>query len=387
MNASGRLNIGVVGEQARDEHLRRRGARDLRADGICTDHLEQLSHGLCLVDGGLQLLAAGPLGVEDELGRLEDVLRSLGLAELLLQVGRRHGLSERASGCKAHISAVAQHDCAVLKLSVQESALLSADAQLAVLWLCRPTCSTPTAFGRVRPLFVGAHWNEEYWPLDARGHSGPVPEGLDLCAPLSFDAATMTLVDVRRSVVYDAETLLPIAVHAAACCPEIGEALRTHCEPLASMPTSSRKFNLARTREGFRTEAAGIAQRMEMVGGHLAGRNKHDKGRPTQSRPTLGAHVVNPDGDLCSYVNLFDEFDFWGAPVMMQAYSGMASVLRTAFPCGSAHTAGVQSLVDTDRRCFTDLGFYLEPSRVLGECIGISAGYAAAIHNDPTDFG
>ena len=42
-----------------------------------------------------------------------------------------------------------------------------------------------------------------------------------------------------------------------------------------------------------------MQQRMEMVGGHMCGRNGTDGKRPTHSRPGLSAHVVNADGDLC----------------------------------------------------------------------------------------
>ena len=41
--------------------------------------------------------------------------------------------------------------------------------------------------------------------------------------------------------------------------------------------------------------------------------------------------------------------------------------------------------MDVDRRSFTDVGVFLEPTRVLGESVGFSSAYQASMHNDPTD--
>ena len=62
-------------------------------------------------------------------------------------------------------------------------------------------------------------------------------------------------------------------------------------------------------------------------------------------------------------------------------------VIRAAAPCEAAYIAALQSHVDTERRAFTDVGVYLQPTRVLGSCIGISSSYAAALHGDPSDLG
>ena len=52
---------------------------------------------------------------------------------------------------------------------------------------------------------------------------------------------------------------------------------------------------------------------------------------------------------------------------------------------GSAYSAAVKNQVDTERRSFTDVGVFLEPTGVLGESAGVSSAYHASVHNDPTD--
>ena len=57
--------------------------------------------------------------------------------------------------------------------------------------------------------------------------------------------------------------------------------------------------------------------------------------------------------------------------------------------CACSHqlsTARTALQVDTARRSFTDVGVYLEPSRVLGASIGITSAYTSHMHSDPTDM-
>ena len=124
--------------------------------------------------------------------------------------------------------------------------------------------------------------------------------------------------------------------------------------------------------------------------------------------------MVNPDARCDLYVNAWHAFDYWFAPIMMESaspvpspappppplpdpvtsfwyiiavYRNMAEALTQLMPRHSAYTRGMQALLDSDREVFTDVGFYLEPSRVLGESIGFSSEYAEAIHPDITDIG
>ena len=265
-------------------------------------------------------------------------------------------------------------------MSVEENALLSADAQRAI----QHDVLEEGGYW-AEAAHVPVDWDEDFWPLQKGGRSGKPPKGVQMSG-LDFDPETMVLIEARRAVLYDAESRLPIALYACQGSPGVGAALRSHLGPLGEMPLR-RKFNLSREREAFKTEEGGVQQRMEMVGGHMCGRNGSDGKRPTHSRPGLSAHVVNADGDLCLYVNGWDEHAYWYAPGMMRMYADMAEIIKSAMPSGSVHTAALQGTVDTARRCFTDVGFYLEPSRVLGECIGFSSEYEASIHNDPTDMG
>lgn len=68
-------------------------------------------------------------------------------------------------------------------------------------------------------------------------------------------------------------------------------------------------------------ECIGFSSGYEASIGHMCGRNGTDGKRPTHSRPGLSAHVVNADGDLCLYVNGWDEHAYWYAPGMMRMYA------------------------------------------------------------------
>ena len=52
---------------------------------------------------------------------------------------------------------------------------------------------------------------------------------------------------------------------------------------------------------------------------------------------------------------------------------------------GSAYSAADKNQVDTERRSFTDVGVFLEPTGVLGESAGVSSVYHASVRNDSTD--
>ena len=71
----------------------------------------------------------------------------------------------------------------------------------------------------------------------------------------------------------------------------------------------------------------------------------------------------------------------------METYSEMAKTITALSPRMACFKAAVQGHVDTARRCFTDVGTYLEPTKVLGSSVGISSAYAASLHGDPTDVG
>lgn len=64
----------------------------------------------------------------------------------------------------------------------------------------------------------------------------------------------------------------------------------------------------------------------------------------------------------------------------------MAKDITSATPRLAFYTQTIMNELDTARRSFTDVGFFLEPTRVLGSCMGISSRYAAADHGDVTDM-
>jgi hypothetical protein len=226
---------------------------------------------------------------------------------------------------------------------------------------------------------------------------------------LVFDEETMFLLNSRKVVLFDSETLLPILTWEALRCPEVCVPLRSHFEPLAQMP-ENRPFNLARTRDGFRNEAPHREQRMQMVGSRICNYNLLAKQRPTAKRPGLIANVVNTDADanICLYADTWAEFDCkrvkaqtreanthqqpllsvclsvadWYNPVMMKMYEDMASAISSSSPRVACYTATLQrcpcdqnteralaavlivqldshhrSFVDTERCAFTVCGW------------------------------
>jgi hypothetical protein len=228
-------------------------------------------------------------------------------------------------------------------------------------------------------------WNEEYWPIDRGGRSGTPPD--ENIQDLPFDASRMLLPEAAMCVIVDSSTKLPIIAWARAVAQTVGCRFRTHLQPLGMMPAHRRFRSGNRQNSGFEHECVGIEQRMEMVGARVQGCNMHQRGRPVHRRPSLRSHVVNADkeGDICVYVNAWDEFDYWFAPIMMEAYREWGQLLHALFPLCSAYTCAVKALVDIDRRSYTDIGVFLEPTRVLGESAGLSSDYCSVVHNDATD--
>jgi hypothetical protein len=291
-----------------------------------------------------------------------------------------HNISQRGVGNKAHVSAVLQHDCALLGLSVQEAASLTRDAQL----LVQADIMAPGGFWDGAAI-IFVEWNEDYWPLGPAGRSGKEPQ--EQLHGLDFDAETMTMVSARKAVLVDRQLRLPVCLYACNAAPSVGIQMRSHLEPLAQMP-ARRYFSLDRSSSGFRYECPGVEQRMEMVGSHVVRENCVIQKRPHNRQPGLAAHVINPDPNprsICLYAATWREFNFWYNDVMMAMFQDMGQVLWRAFPMCSTYTAALKRTVDTERRAYTDVGVFLEPTRVLGECCGFSSDYQAAVHNDQTD--
>lgn len=337
----------------------------------------------CLKDrssGKLIVIAMGP---DDFIHFLGTKLGSRGQAVPLSHgtLIHSHAASNCLPGCGAHASAVAQHDCETLKLTVLQSAMLTEDAQLCV----QEDILAPDSFWQ-GAAFVEVDWDEDYMPLDARGRTDqdrmPADEEL---VNVEFDATKMVIVDARKAVLVDASTALPILLYACASEPaaKVATNLRSHTAPLGELPRPGRRFNLGRTTGGIRAEKAGVQQRMEITGGRSC---PYAASPVTADRAGLAAHIVNPDGDLGLYASTLDEFEYWTAPIMLEMYRDLASMLKSVVPRGSRYTAALQSTVDTARRSLTDIGFYLEESRVLGESVGISTRYRASVHNDSTDL-
>jgi hypothetical protein len=42
--------------------------------------------------------------------------------------------------------------------------------------------------------------------------------------------------------------------------------------------------------------------------------------------------------------------------------------------------------VDVDRRSYTKIGCFLEPTRLVG-CVGFTSAFNSALHDDPSDLG
>lgn len=287
---------------------------------------------------------------------------------------RHHPREDRAPGCKAHVSIVAQHDCAALGLTIKQSSELAKDAQL----LVQADIQAPNSYWHGATI-LEVDWDEAYWPLHkARRDKGQISN-------LGFDSDTMDLVCSWKTVVLDKSTSLPIILYSMGGAPQVGVAMRSHLEPLDQMP-QRRAFNLSRTRDGFATEAGGTEQRMNQIGTRRCDFNVAFTKRPTHKRAELVKHVINTDGVLDLYADTFDEFDYWYNEKMMRMFGDMAAVISKAMPISSVYVAALQEMVDVERRCFTDLGMYLEPTRVLGESMGVSSAYASSYHNDPTDL-
>jgi hypothetical protein len=221
--------------------------------------------------------------------------------------------------------------------------------------------------------------------LGPAGRSGKEPQ--EQLHGLDFDAETMTMVSARKAVLVDRQLRLPVCLYACNAAPSVGIQMRSHLEPLAQMP-ARRYFSLDRSSSGFRYECPGVEQRMEMVGSHVVRENCVIQKRPHNRQPGLAAHVINPDPNprsICLYAATWREFNFWYNDVMMAMFQDMGQVLWRAFPMCSTYTAALKRTVDTERRAYTDVGVFLEPTRVLGECCGFSSDYQAAVHNDQTD--
>jgi hypothetical protein len=255
--------------------------------------------------------------------------------------------SSRPLSCQVRISAIAQHDCDVLHLSVQESASLTVDAQLCVQ-------SDILALGgsSKSAAIIEVDWEEGYMPLD-RGGRTEKKEGMwlddKMMRRVTFDSNTMKMVDAKKVILLDALTHLPLLLYACGEEFELGCALRSsHLAPLGRIPVPRRKFNLGRTSGGFGYEEGHVEQRQKIMVFHR-----------TAAMPSallchrcLGSnnfaeHVINKDGDLGPYANTLDELDFWSAPIMMNMYNDMASMLLHVVPLGSTFTAAIKATVDT----------------------------------------
>ncbi len=317
-----------------------------------------------------------PMGPDDFIHFLGTKLGSEG-SPVSLTHGtlKHHPLEERASECKAHVSIVAQHDCAALGMTIKQSSQLAKDAQL----LVQADVKAQGSYWDGAAI-IEVEWDEGYWPLGnkTRRDKGPISD-------LAFDPGTMDLVSSRKTVVLDKSTKLPIILYSMGGAPQVGLAMRSHLEPLNRMP-QDRKFNLSRTRDGLGTEAGGTEQRMNQIGTRRCDFNVVPSKRPTCRRGKLEEHVINTDGVLDLYADTYDEFDYWYNEEMVRMFGEMAAVIREAMPISSVYVAALQQRMDEERRCFMDLGMYLEPSRVLGENMGVSSAYCASLHNDPTDL-
>jgi hypothetical protein len=293
---------------------------------------------------------------------------------------RHHAVDQREAQCTAHVSGVAQHDCALLRLSILEATALTKDTQLAL----QADVLDPLGLW-ADAEFIEVEWNEGYWPIDGAGRSGIPPR--ERIQDLVQDPLRMLLTTSTKCVVIDLSTKLPIICWASAAGPEVGSRFRTHLQPMATMPARRRFRSGNRSNSGFEHEFVGVQQRMEMIGNRVQGFNKTRRKRPVHKRPKLVPFVKNnnKEGDICAYVNAWDEFDYWFAPIMMDAYKKWAETITSLFPRCSAYTSAVKALVDVERRAYTEIGVFLEPSRVLGESVGFSADYASVVHNDPTD--
>ena len=328
----------------------------------------------CKTAGGKALVL--PMGPDDFIHFLGTKLGSEGKPVSLTHgTLRHHPREDRAQACKAHVSIVAQHDCAALGMTIRQSSELARDAQL----LVQADVEAPGGYWDGAAI-LAVDWDEGYWPLGnkTRRDKGPIGD-------LAFDPNTMELVCSKKTVVLDKSTNLPIILYSMGGAPEVGLTMRSHLEPLDRMPLE-RKFNLSRTRDGLGSEAGGTEQRMNQIGTRRCDFNVVPAKRPTCRRGELAEHVINADGVLDLYADTYDEFDYWYHAEMMRMFGDMAAVIRTAMPISSAYVAALQARMDEERRCFTDLGMYLEPSRVLGENMGVSSAYASSLHNDPTDL-
>uniref|UniRef100_A0A7S2JGD5 Uncharacterized protein n=1 Tax=Haptolina brevifila TaxID=156173 RepID=A0A7S2JGD5_9EUKA len=252
---------------------------------------------------------------------------------------RHHPLEQRKASCTGHTSGVTQHDCAFLnKLIIAEATALTEDTQLAL----QADCLNPEG-PWARAQFLEVDWNEDYWPIDLGGHSGTPPD--EKIKDLQFDASRMLMPNSAMCVIVDRSTKLPVIAWGRAVAQTVGCRFRTHLQPLSMMPARRRFRSGHRQTSGFEQECAGIEQRLEMVGARVQGCNKHQRGRPLHERPSLRPHVVNADkeGDICVYVNAWDEFDYWFAPIMMEAYREWGQLLHALFPLCSAYACAVKA--------------------------------------------
>ena len=145
--------------------------------------------------------------------------------------------------CTAHVSAVAQHECALLKLSVEQGAQMTEDSQ--------------------RALQADILDQEGFW-ADAAILTVEWDVGFNInledAANRKYDEKRMSRFQVRKVVLVDAATQLPILAWAFRGAESVAQGLRTHFQPLEKF-----RFRLNRRRDGFALEKPGTDQRMEMV--------------------------------------------------------------------------------------------------------------------------
>lgn len=157
--------------------------------------------------------------------------------------------SEANPGCTAHISAVAQHDCALLNLNVVQGALLTEDSQRAMA----VDILDPQGVWGDAAIYTVV-WNENFeWNCED-------------AANRNYDEGRMCRFRVRKVVLIDSATKLPILAWAHAVVEHIARGLRSHFQPLDQ--AKGFRFRLHRKRHGFCLEKPGTEQRMEMVRHH-----------------------------------------------------------------------------------------------------------------------
>lgn len=273
------------------------------------------------------------------------------------------------AGCKAHISMVTQLEGDTLALTEEQIAALTHDARVIArhdvlncpvwrdaLWVECEHDEAATA-ARAAPGYLGLPGQE--WEMHTHSKVVCWVKGL------------------------------PIMLYNAHGAREAAQGAREHFEVLADVPDSF--WTLRRTADNLGIDGVGRdkprRQRMWMAGIRKSQRRNAASARPSRVRPKLLCHILNKEGDLDTYAENYDKYDFLyqrARPI----YQNFACSIAGHMPCGAAFKAALAAAVDLEARAFTDLhaGYFLSDDRLVSN-LGISSRYPAPAHRDRQDVG